>query len=243
MYSSFQEIGAVLERGRDMLGLSRQDVAEQLNIRLVYIDAMEKGDFASLPGILYAEGHLRSYGRFLKLDEKALLEAFRSLGKDLQTKENFTPPDYFANELRPPKTLTYVTLALAVFVYGLWYGLHATGNVQAAYQQETPVVADTLRETRKDSSVVILASATVQLTFYSRSGDVVTAVSLRAGDTYFVPEGQAHWLQVSDEKAVDIFFDGTSIADVAPLKSESGLISLSARQLKAEVKKQQERQQ
>ncbi len=223
-----------------MLGLSRQEVAEQLNIRLVYIDAMEKGDFVALPGILYAEGHLRSYGRFLKLDEKALLEAFRTLGKDLKTKENFTPPDYFANELRPPKALTYVTLGLAVAVYGVWYALHATGNVQAAYQPEAPVVADALHETRKDSSVVILASGTAQLTFYSRSGDVVTAVNLRSGDTYFVPEGQAQWLQVSDEKAVDIFFDGASITNIAPLKSEDGRISLSTRQLKAEAKKQQE---
>ncbi len=223
-----------------MLGLSRQDVAEQLNIRLVYIEAMEKGDFAALPGILYAEGHLRSYGRFLKLDEKALIEAFRTLGKDLKTKENFTPPDYFANDLRPPRNLTYVTFALALVVYGLWYGLHDTGNVQAAYQPEMPSATETLSETNRDSSVVILASGSAQLTFYSRSGDVVAVVSLRSGDTYFVPEGQAQWLQVNDEKAVDIFFDGVSISDIAPLKSESGLISLSARQLKTEAKKQQE---
>lgn len=72
-----REIGEVLRRAREQRGISLAEAEAATKIRLRYLAAMERGDFASLPGRPYALGFLRNYARFLGLDAQPLVEELK----------------------------------------------------------------------------------------------------------------------------------------------------------------------
>lgn len=71
-------IGDKLRRERERLGLSAKDVEQGTSIRALYIEAIENGDWAALPGEVYAKGFVRNYANFLKLDGDACVAEYVS---------------------------------------------------------------------------------------------------------------------------------------------------------------------
>lgn len=67
--------GAILAQAREAAGLSVQDVALQLRLAPRQVTAIERDDFASLPGRTFVRGFVRNYARLLKLDVDAILAA------------------------------------------------------------------------------------------------------------------------------------------------------------------------
>jgi cytoskeleton protein RodZ len=66
---------AALARRREEMGLTLEDVAQQLKFAPRQIEALETADFAHLPTGTFARGMLRSYARLLKLDAAPMLAA------------------------------------------------------------------------------------------------------------------------------------------------------------------------
>lgn len=59
--------GARLRQAREAAGLSVAEAAEQLRLRTALVDAMERGDLATLGAPIFARGYLSSYARLLDL--------------------------------------------------------------------------------------------------------------------------------------------------------------------------------
>jgi cytoskeleton protein RodZ len=68
--------GALLKRARELKGLTREAVADELNLLVSQVAALEENDFARFPGETFVRGHLRSYARLLKIDVNELLLAY-----------------------------------------------------------------------------------------------------------------------------------------------------------------------
>jgi len=64
---------AILAARRAELGLSFEDVADQLKFSPRLIEALEAGEFDKLPGPTFARGMLRSYAKLLKLDPAPIM--------------------------------------------------------------------------------------------------------------------------------------------------------------------------
>ena len=64
----FAEIGKMLEEARKEKGLSIEKVAARINVRKLYLRAIEAGDLAALPGGIYTVGFIKVYSKFLGLD-------------------------------------------------------------------------------------------------------------------------------------------------------------------------------
>ena len=75
-----EDVGPYLLGLRKHFGLSEQDVSDRLQIRVRYVRAIEAGDFAQLPTIVYARGYVHTYAEFLGLDADQVVE--RCLGED-----------------------------------------------------------------------------------------------------------------------------------------------------------------
>lgn len=74
--------GSDLQKLRTDLHVSLEEIAEQTNIRIDILHAMEKGDFDLLPPLVYLKGFLKSYVRCLKLDEHVIVNAYlKKIGK------------------------------------------------------------------------------------------------------------------------------------------------------------------
>ncbi len=67
--------GTRLAEARAALKLSAADVARQLKLSVAQVEALESGQFDSLPGPVFVRGFIRNYARLVKLDPDDLLRA------------------------------------------------------------------------------------------------------------------------------------------------------------------------
>lgn len=65
--------GSVLRRARESRGQSVADVVQVIRFSARQIEALERDDYASLPGSTVVRGLVRNYAKFLKLDATPLL--------------------------------------------------------------------------------------------------------------------------------------------------------------------------
>ncbi|MBQ3971154.1 MAG: helix-turn-helix domain-containing protein [Selenomonadaceae bacterium] len=61
-------IGDILRQERERQNLTVKDIEQGTSIRALYIEAIENGDYQTLPGEVYTKGFIRNYANFLKLD-------------------------------------------------------------------------------------------------------------------------------------------------------------------------------
>ena len=72
----FKEVGERLQRQRELLGLSLDDVERHTHLRQHYLIALETGNLEGLPSPVQGRGMLNNYATFLGLDPDPLLLRF-----------------------------------------------------------------------------------------------------------------------------------------------------------------------
>jgi len=73
--------GRELQLEREKRGVSLETVADETKVSTRFLHALEVDDFASLPGGVFQRGIVRSYCRFLGLDEQEWLSRFASVAQ------------------------------------------------------------------------------------------------------------------------------------------------------------------
>jgi cytoskeleton protein RodZ len=71
------EVGQSLREARVRRGIELNQVEQTTKVRVRYLRAMEEDRWELLPGPAYARGFLRTYARFLELDEEVLVQEYR----------------------------------------------------------------------------------------------------------------------------------------------------------------------
>ncbi len=95
------EFGHILREARETKGLTIKDVQQEIRINTAYIEALEQGDYDTLPTPVHARGFLRNYARFLRLDPQPLLDRYEQ-----QLGYNVPPPAVLdSSEKTRPKTI------------------------------------------------------------------------------------------------------------------------------------------
>ena len=69
-------LGEEFRSAREARGLTLSDVAEQIHIRSVYLNAIENEEWTSIGAPVYVRGFIRTYARFLGLDAESAVERF-----------------------------------------------------------------------------------------------------------------------------------------------------------------------
>lgn len=107
---------ARLERGEDLY-----DIADILRIRPVYLEALEAGDTAVMPGRPYVLGFLKSYADYLGLDGQALAQDFKGAQPGAVPPAALVYRTPAEEKARPTKALAALSIVCAVLVYGGWH--------------------------------------------------------------------------------------------------------------------------
>ena len=120
--------GTRLKLEREHQGLSRDEVATQLNLRPSLVDDLERDHYDQIPIAAYRRGYLRAYARLLGMDEKAIVgqynaqfgttEAERYIKRDLAIPEDDLPPQLSSTgsgiaDSLPKKPSELIDLALS----------------------------------------------------------------------------------------------------------------------------------
>lgn len=82
-------LGEKLRKLRSDFRMSLQDVSKATRIQVKYLEFLENGEYGKLPADVYVRGFLRSYARYLNVDEGALIKLYErecniqeNLGRD-----------------------------------------------------------------------------------------------------------------------------------------------------------------
>ena len=67
------ELGEELRRERVRRNLTFKDIEQVLHIKTTYLEAIEDGNYAVIPGRVYAKGFIRNYGNYLGFDGDRLV--------------------------------------------------------------------------------------------------------------------------------------------------------------------------
>lgn len=130
----FQEIGKILQKQRESLGLSLPEVERYTRLRQHYILALEQGKIDNLPSTVQCRGMLSNYAAFLNLDEEKILLRFAE-GVQARRIERMPPPEpqsLFSNKKKParqaphwrrfltPDLLFGIGVAAIILFFALW---------------------------------------------------------------------------------------------------------------------------
>lgn len=80
-----EPLGEYLKNIRKSINASLETVAAKTKININYLNAIEEGRFNDLPGEVFIKGFLRSYAKFLGIDEADVINRYNQLRKE--TKE------------------------------------------------------------------------------------------------------------------------------------------------------------
>ena len=134
-------LGDEFRSAREARGLTLSDVAEQIHIRSVYLNAIENEDWKAIGAAVYVRGFIRTYARFLGLDAEDAVARFNQTAPPERSTTISTVT--LDDDERPGPSLWailggLVALALVAFVvYEYWQYAHAP-NSQASVGVATP---------------------------------------------------------------------------------------------------------
>jgi cytoskeleton protein RodZ len=115
-------IGELLSAARERHGATVEGAGAALRIRPAFLKAIEDGDYARLPGPVYALGFVRTYADYLGLDGEAFAQRFKNEGVGLEHKRDFSFPMPLPERGGiPGGALLLVALIIAACVYAVWY--------------------------------------------------------------------------------------------------------------------------
>ena len=196
-----QSVGERLRVMREAAGLDLNDVGTKTRIPLRHLEAIERGDYASLPSQTYALGFTRSYARAVGADDVPLIAQLRlDLGREDPMARGDMPYEPADPARVPGRLLAWTAAALAlVLAIGYWtwrsntWGPDAVTPVLTETPTTPPVVATNATPSPEPvmapvrGEVVLTATAPVWLRVYDASKTKLFEKEMTVGERYAVP--------------------------------------------------------
>lgn len=127
-----ETVAELLVFARKQRGLSLEEAAAALQISPLYLEALERGDYARLPCLVYSRNFVKQYGGYLGLHTPPLLRLFEQEWElfaklqpaliDLPRREQPRPRDFWKlpRLMRISGAVLAIALVLAYFGHGLY---------------------------------------------------------------------------------------------------------------------------
>lgn len=136
-------LGEKLRQAREERGISISEVAEQTRISPLYLEAIDGDNYKTLPGGIFNKGFVRSYAKYVGIDEQEALQDYSRLMVEHEEKEDSKYQSYRPEVLTDDRTGSSIipTVIFAVVILGLMTAgiLFLVNYIQN--QQSTPQVA------------------------------------------------------------------------------------------------------
>ncbi|WEK43773.1 MAG: helix-turn-helix domain-containing protein [Candidatus Sphingomonas colombiensis] len=192
-------VGERLRSAREAQGMTLAEIAARTRVPQRHLEAIESGDYNSLPSPTYAVGFARAYARSVGENEVEIARETREeVARTGRPTAQYQPYE-IADPARVPSrglvivaagiALAVVVLAVLWFAVGMWRG-NGTGNETpaAAPAVAVPVPAPTpSAAVAQAGHVSLTASDAVWLRVYDADNKTLYLGTMKAGDRYDVP--------------------------------------------------------
>ncbi|YCS24941.1 cytoskeleton protein RodZ [Vibrio parahaemolyticus] len=138
------EAGTLLKNKRESLGMTQKQVADRLRLRVSVIEDIENNRFESQQVATFTRGYLRSYAKFVGLDEKVVLVALEQTA-DVKPKEQEIEMQSFSRKTKHEKhnsrimLLTWVIAFVIIGISAAWWWQNQQENSLAQVVAEANV--------------------------------------------------------------------------------------------------------
>lgn len=130
--------GMRLREAREIAGLTREEVAARLRLRLELVRALEEDDYRQLPSSAFVSGYLRSYARLVNLPAEEVIAAYVRPSAEPPLVSPVMPPRQRRSGDLPVKLVTYLIIALLVILGMAWWA--ARRPAATVHHDEAPAV-------------------------------------------------------------------------------------------------------
>lgn len=161
--SQGQTVADKLRRARLEKNLTLEDLAKKTKIQIKYLEALENGDYASLPGDVYVRTWLKLYSQELDISPHELLSDFKiekQVGNKNQVIKNKSKFDW--HKFLKPKFLKWAVIGL-VFLIFIGYLAWEINNIIAPPEVLISEPVNNYRTTESSITIIGQTQAEVQV--------------------------------------------------------------------------------
>lgn len=222
--------GQLLSRKREALGMTIQQVADELHITMHYVRSLECNAHDKLPGNVFIRGYIRAYANLLKLDPVVLINVYNEFtNQQASAAEEATSG---RSRRRRDKNMPWIIVSGIAFVgiaFALWYfnarpAPTTTGSTQGA---TSPVSAQVIvpAPALGDGSTPTIAnvSTTLAAAIVAPGNEAAQALDTPAADTAAdtAPDGvlQQVVVEATDSQTSAL---QTSVGEADPVEKSAG---------------------
>ena len=256
-----ERVGDRLRAARLAAGIDLSDVATKTRVPLRHLQAIEGGDYATLPGVTYCVGFVKAFARVVGIDEDGATDDLRAELRELNLDQRAERIEYqVADATRlPSKTLAWVAAAvglLFVIAVGVWRSSLVSGPDPVTEIAATNDEGDTVEAPGADDlapigtaatpppgvqqpvnatgQVVLTATSPVWMRVYDAADKVLFEKEMVAGERFIVPP-DANNPQIRTGRAdlISVTVDGKTVAALGPAQRTIKDVGISAAALAA----------
>ncbi|EPC4054568.1 cytoskeleton protein RodZ [Vibrio parahaemolyticus] len=184
------EAGTLLKNKRESLGMTQKQVADRLRLRVSVIEDIENNRFESQQVATFTRGYLRSYAKFVGLDEKVVLVALEQTA-NVKPKEQEIEMQSFSRKTKHEKhnsrimLLTWVIAIVIIGISAAWWWQNQQENSLAQVVAEANVEtsqpsADEIADIDLMTEEELIASTPAEL---AASNNTASESSINAAQT------------------------------------------------------------
>lgn len=247
---SLNQLGVYLKMARTDLGLDLETIGTYLNIRSIYLEAIEDNNTQALPERVYVVGYIKAYASYLGLDPKEAVRIYKL--------ENPNKPDFVLSHVPfqpssprslPSQQVMVISLGLlGVFlIAGLFFSdIFKTKTPEASVPvapivettnpvADMPELAATPLIDTEPEPVKLIALENSWIEIRNEDGKILVRKTLKAGQTYELSADDAlleeHTLTTGNAGGIKILVGDTEIPPLGPLNETRRRISLDPQKL------------
>ncbi len=193
-------LGEKLRTAREERGITLSEVAEQTRISPLYLEAIDSDNFKILPGGIFNKGFVRSYAKYVGVDEQEALREYSRLVAENDEADDEKLKSYRPEVLTDDRSLSSIipTIAFATLILGIMTaGILFLVNYIQNYRNEAPIASSTA-----NSNSASPAANTLDANVAVLPGSAPVMESLKVE---FSAAGDEVWLRsVTDGKSSDL---------------------------------------
>lgn len=232
-------VGEILRRTRVHYNQSLMEVEANLRIRGSQIEAIEEGDFAKMPGRVYAIGFMRAYSEYLGLDGDKMVGLFKTQYNAYANRPALSFPSVMAESKLPSPYIIMGSLAVGILLIAFWSifmlpnhekeiipevpdiltqstlpSINVTESQTIETAQAEPEQAAPIEPVIPVNQVELVVSENSWTDIRNASGATILRQILKPGDKYVVPygeEGKGLIMSTGNAGGITVFIGGKKI--------------------------------